>query len=199
MKKSLFIATLAAALAFGATSAHADVKVGYVDMNKIFSSYTKTKEAEAKINEARTAAKKELDDRMAGYKKNVDEINKLNQELEKPELSKEAKEKKLKERDEKFNQTRDLEREINEFRSLREKSLQEQAVRMREDLVKTIREQISEKVKREGYDLVLDKSGNSLNGVPIVLISKDSADFSDEIISALNSSAAKTAAPAKKK
>ena len=35
-----------------------------VDMNKVFTAYFKTKDAEDKINDARAAAKKELDDRL---------------------------------------------------------------------------------------------------------------------------------------
>ena len=93
MKKSLTIAALIGALALGAAApAQADIKVGFVDMNKVFSSYYKTKEAEGKIKEVGSAAKKELDDRVEVYKKSREEILKLNEELAKPELSKEAKE-----------------------------------------------------------------------------------------------------------
>jgi hypothetical protein len=38
-------------------------------------------------------------------------------------------------------------------------------------------------------DLVFDKSGLSTNYVPLVLYSKDSADFTTEIITALNKKA----------
>ena len=54
---------------------------GAVDMNRVFSAYYKTKDAESKINDARGGAKKELDERMTTYKANLDSINKLNQEL----------------------------------------------------------------------------------------------------------------------
>lgn len=187
MKKSLTVAALIGALALGAAApAQADIKVGFVDMNKVFSSYYKTKDAEGKIREVGSAAKKELDDRVEVYKKSREEILKLNEELAKPELSKEAKEKKQKDRDEKISQFNDLEREINEFRTTREKQIQEQMLRMRETIVKDITALIQDKVKKENYDLVLDKSGNSSNNVPLVLFSKDTNDFSDEIITTLN-------------
>lgn len=187
MKKTLTITSLIAAIGMTlAAPAQADVKIGLVDMNKIFSSYYKTKDAEGKINNARAAAKTELDERMESYKANIDAINKLNDELSKPELSQEAKAKKGKERDEKINSTKELEREITEFRASREKDLQAQALRMRDGIVKEITALIQERVKKDQYDLVLDKSGNSINGVPVVLFSKDSSDFSDEIIDTLN-------------
>lgn len=193
MKKTLTLASLIAAFALAASPvAHADMKIGLVDMNKVFSEYYKTKDAENRINEARAAAKKELDDRMDAYKKNLDAINKLNEDLNKPELSKEAKDKKSKERDDKISETKNLEREIQEFKTSREKQLQEQAVRMRNGIVEEITKLIQEHVKSDQYDLVLDKSGNSLNGVPIILYSKDTNDFSADIISELNKNRPKT-------
>jgi outer membrane protein len=195
MKKSLaLISTLA--LAASVTPARAEVKVGTVDMNRIFSSYYKTKDAESRINDARAAAKKELDDRMETYKKNLDSINKLNDEMGKVELSKEVKTEKEKSRDEKIAETKNLEREINEFRTTREKQLQEQAVRMRNGIVEEITKLVQEKVKAENFDVVLDKSGSSLNGVPILLFSRDTMEFSDDIIAQLNKNKAKdTAVP----
>ena len=190
MKKILTLASLIAAFGIAAGSAaYADMKVGYVDMNRVFASYAKTKDAESRIIDARAAAKKELDERLETYKKNIDEINKLNEDLNKPELSKEAKEKKGKDRDEKIAEVKNLEREITEFRQTREKQLQEQAVRMRNGIVDEITKLIQEKVKSEAYDLVLDKSGSSLNGIPLVLSSKDTNDFSDDIIALLNKNA----------
>lgn len=196
MKKLLTPLLAAALFAAASHSAHAQTKIGTVDMNKIFSSYYKTKDAETRINEARSTAKRELDDRMDTYKKNVDGINKLNQDIENPALSKEAKETKSKERDDKIAETKNLEREIGEFRQSREKQLQEQAVRMRNGIVDEITKLVQDKVKAENFDLVLDRSGQSLNGVPILLFARENMDFSDELITQLNKNKPKDAAPA---
>jgi outer membrane protein len=187
MKKSLSLPFVLAVTLFAfAFSASAQVKIATVDMDKIFKSYYKTKDAEARINEARAAAKKELDDKMEIYKANLDEINKLNDQIQQPELSKEKKEEKAKARDGKISDTKNLEREITEFRTTREKQLQEQAVRMRNGIVDEINKLIQDKVKAESYDYVFDKSGTSLNGVPVVIFARDTFDFSDDIITALN-------------
>lgn len=196
MKKSILPAFVAVALLAGAVSAQAQSKIGTVDMNKIFSSYYKTKDAESRINEARASAKKELDDRMETYKGNLDTINKLNDEINKPELSKAKKDESSKKRDDMIAETKNLEREIGEFRTTREKQLQEQAVRMRNGIVDEITKLVQEEVKSNSYDLVLDKSGSSLNGVPIVLYARDSDDFSDKIITQLNKSKPKDGAAA---
>jgi len=186
MKKFLLL-TVAAALALPAASyAQGTLKVGTVDMNRAFKEYNKTKDSEKKINEAKDAAKKEYDDRAENYKKALDEINKLNQQLDSPALSADKKTSMAKDRDDKIANIKNMEREINEFRQTRERQLQEQAMRMRENIVKEITDVIMERVKTSNYDLVLDKSGPSMNGVNIVLHSKDSFDFTTDIITALN-------------
>ena len=101
-----------------------------------------------------------------------------------PALSADGKDAKSKERDDLIQETKNLEREINEFRETREKQLQEQAVRMRNGIVDEITKLVLEKVKDENYDLVMDRSGLSLNGVPILIFAKDGLDFSDDIVTA---------------
>jgi outer membrane protein len=155
-------------------------------MNKAFKEYNKTKDAEAKINDAKNQAKKEYDDRADAYKKALDDINNLNKQLDAPALAPEAKTQKAKERDDKIANIKNMEREINEFRQTRERQLQEQAMRMREGIVKEITDVVNEKVKTNGYDFVFDKSGPSLNGVPLLLYSKDNVDFTSDVIATLN-------------
>ncbi len=185
MKKFLLLA-LIAGLAFPVAGFAQGVKVGTVDMNRAFKEYSKTKDAEKKINEARDAAKKEYDDRAEAYKKALDEINKLNQQLDAPALSADAKTAKAKERDEKIANIKNMEREINEFRQTRERQLQEQMKRMMEGLVKEITDIVMERVKTNNVDFVFDKSGMSVSGVPVLVYSKDSADFTNDVIIALN-------------
>ena len=185
MKKVFFVALLSALALPGGAFAQG-MKIATVDMNRAFKEYNKTKDAETKINEAKNAAKKEYDDRADSYKKALDEINKLNQQLEAPALSADAKTQKAKERDEKIASIKSMEREINEFRQTREKQLQEQAVRMRDGIVKEITDVVMEKVKSDNMDLVFDKSGQSLNGVPTLIFSRDNMDFTNDLIATLN-------------
>jgi len=198
MKRLLLIA-LAGALAFpAAIYAQGTLKIGTIDMQRAFKEYTKTKDAEAKINEAKTAAKKEYDDRADSYKKALDEINNLNKQLDAPALSADAKTQKAKERDDKISNIKNMEREITEFRQTRERQLQEQALRMREGIVKEITDVVMDKVKNSNMDLVFDKSGMSLNGVPFLMYSRDSTDFTSDVIAILNKPGRATAIPTEK-
>src|SRR6185295_15004749 len=198
MKKILTIA-LGTILALPVAGfAQGSLKVGTVDMNRAFKEYNKTKDAEAKINEAKNAAKKEYDDRADAYKKALDEINNLNKQLDSSALSADAKTKLAKDRDDKIANIKNMEREINEFRQTRERQLQEQALRMREGIVKEITDVVMERVKSNSLDFVFDKSGMSLNGVPLLMYAKDNVDFTTDVITVLNKPGRVTAPIAEK-
>jgi outer membrane protein len=186
MKKSLLILSVLALAAPIGAFAQGTGKIGTVDMQRAFKDYNKTKDAEAKINEAKNAAKKEYDDRAEAYKKALDEINNLNKQLESPALSADKKTGMAKERDDKIANIKSMEREISDFRQTRERQLQEQLMRMREGIVKEITDVVMEKVKAKSLDFVLDKSGISINGVPVVMYAPENVDFTNEIIEALN-------------
>src|SRR5881409_3888956 len=196
--KKLFSTVLAITLAGPiAGFAQGTLKIGTVDMQRAFKEYGKTKDAETKINDAKNSAKKEYDDRAEAYKKALDEINNLNKQLDAPALSAEAKSQKAKERDDKIANIKNMEREINDFRQTRERQLQEQAMRMREGIAKEITDVVMEKVKANNMDLVFDKSGVSLNGVPVLMYSHDNIDFTNDVITVLNKPGRATASTAK--
>lgn len=174
----------------GACALHADVKIGTVDMNKVFSDYTKTKDAQAKYADAEKTANADLNARVEGLKKSMEEINQLNAEIAKPELTAEAKASKTKECEAKVASARSLDREIAEFRTAKQKALQDQFLKMRKDIVDDIMNAVSGLVKSKELDIVFDKSGLSAGAVPVVLYSREELDFSQDVIAELNKSAA---------
>jgi outer membrane protein len=189
MKKSALVTVfgLLALSASFASSAQAQMRIGTIDMQKVFTAYYKTHDAEDKLKEAQKAYKDELDQRMEDYKKNLDVINKLNEEMNKPELSGAAKDQKAQERDAKISETKGLEKEISDFRQEREKQIQDQLKRMRDGIVDEIMKVVDDQVKAQNYDIVFDRSGFSANNiVPILLYAKESYDFSDSVITKLN-------------
>src|ERR1700747_292015 len=191
MKKSSLLTIISfLALTLGlASQTQAQMKVGTIDMQKVFTAYYKTHDAEDKLKEAQRAYKDELDQRMDAYKKNLDVINKLNEELNKPELSGASKDQKAQERDSKISETKGLEKEISDFRTTREKQIQDQLKRMRDEIVEEIMRVVNEQVKAQNYDVVFDRSGFSANNiVPVLLYSKENYDFSESVITKLNSS-----------
>ena len=183
MKKHLIVPLLSLVLSFAfAGTAFAELKIGSVDMKKIFESYWRTKEAETTMSETRSKLKRDLDERNDKRKELQDAIEKLNDEIKKPELSKEKAQTKMKEREDKIAEWQNMMRELQAYQMEKEKQLADQTLRIRNGIVDEIRKVVDDKVKSVGYDLVFDTSGNSINNVPVILYAKESYDFTKEIV-----------------
>jgi outer membrane protein len=132
-------------------------------------------------------------------KKTLNEIKKLDEDLQNPALSNEEKARKSKVRSDKAMELQNMDREIREFEASREKQLQEQSTRMRAGIVDDIDKVVTDRVKAESYSLVFDTSRPSLNGVPVDIFSLENNDFKKEVISILNKNRGRdesTSAPA---
>jgi Skp family chaperone for outer membrane proteins len=188
MKLNRIVSLLALVLGISAApvTAQAQLKVGTIDMKQVFDSYYKTKDAEAKINESRAQAQKELAERLDTFNKAQEQARKLNDEAGKAELSEKAKAEKVKSLNEKLQELGVMQREVQEFQQTRERQLSEQSVRSRNSLVEEINKVVSDAVKAGGFDLVFDKSGQSLNAVNLLVHSKESFDFTADVVSKLN-------------
>ena len=179
----------------GAGFANAQVKFGTVDMNRVFSEYYKTKDAQDKYSAAEKTANDDLNGRVETLKASMKDISQLNTDIQKPDLAKDDAEAKKKDLQTKVAAARALDKEIADYRTSKQKGLQDQFLRMRKDIVDDIMKTVNDLVKAKGYDIVFDKSGLSAGAVPVILYSRDDLDFSQDVISTLNKNApAKTAA-----
>jgi len=179
--KNFVIAILA--LAF-VPIAQAQLKIGVLDMERIFASYHKTGETEAKLKAARTAA---LDATVEKLKSEKKEFDALDIKAKEPHLNEESKRTAELERDNKAADIRDLERQVDVFRSSQEKALQPAFLPSRKDLLDDIMKIVKAKCEADSYDIVFDKSALGKEQVPIVLYSSHDTivDFTKEVIEAL--------------
>jgi outer membrane protein len=77
----------------------------------------------------------------------------------------------------------------NQLQSLtmtRRKEFGEQNLRIREDILDDIKKEIEARSKKDSFNLVFDKSGNTQNGLPSLLYSSDSYDITNDILKNLN-------------
>ena len=72
----------------------------------------------------------------------------------------------------------------------RRKQIEEQGQRMRKRIVDEIKETIGSYATSQGLDGILDSSGQSLNGVDLVLFADSRVDITESIIELLNKSQA---------
>jgi outer membrane protein len=199
---AIVIATVTLGLALAASAQVPAGRIVTVDLNKVFSDYYKTPIASAKLKETADSFNKEHEEMLANYKKQIDELNKLRDEQDKPEYTSEVREQKRKAVADKLADTQKTQRDIDDYRASHRKILEEQTQRMRQTILKEIDDVITTVARNDGYQLVLDKSGNTLNGVPAIVFSQDSLDITDDITKLLNKNQPKTVEtpkPAEKK
>lgn len=163
-----------------------DIKIGVVDMKRIFAEYEKTKEAEREINDQKALASNDLEEMTAKYKELLENFQSLREQVSDAALSEQLRAQKHAESMEAGEEAKSLERRIQEYRTRREGQLKESVARMRENILDEILDLVDEMSKTHNYALVFDKSGVSLTGVRFLLHSRDAVDFSQEIIDRLN-------------
>lgn len=188
MKNTIKRLTLACSVALASTAA-ADVKIGTVNMKSIFDNYYKTKEADAKLNEVRNSYQKELDEKTEKIKALEADITKDREELKKTELSDAKKAPIAKAQEKKLQEWQGAMMAKQKFQQEQGKQIEGQIMRIRTILVGDITKVVNDKVKSDGFDLVLDTSGFSANNaLPVVFFARESYDFTKVVIEQLNAS-----------
>jgi Skp family chaperone for outer membrane proteins len=163
-----------------------DPSFAFIDLSKIFAEHPKRKDAEAKINEKRNAAKVEYDARASDYRKALDEYNALDRKISAAPKTEQAQ--LASERDDKLATIKDMERSIKEFAATRQKEMDGDAAKMRTEIVAEITA-IVQRLGAPNINLLLDSSAQSAFGNPVVLHFPSEADMSDRVSSALEKKA----------
>ncbi len=177
MKKFTGVGLLAVAgllLVKGAAGA-ADVKIGVVDVNKIFAGYAKVAENQKEFDKFREERQANVQQKAEAADKEIkalqDKLNNQGKVLKKEESDK---------------ITAEIEKKKQDVLSLQRDVYQELQAKNRELVearVKEIEEAIAKLAKEKGYTFVINKEA--------VLYSPDGTDLSDQVIAALNKPAAK--------
>jgi outer membrane protein len=187
MKKIAVLPLLVLGLLFGGIQpASAEVNVGTVDMKKIFEGFWRTKEAETKMNEIRAGIKRELDERSEKRKALEAEIMKLNEELKKTEIADAKKATIARDREKKIAEWQEVSKELQAFTQEQDKSLSDKTLRIRNGIVEEIKKVVDGHALSQGFDLVFDVSGNSINNVPVVIYANQKYDFTKVVLDKLN-------------
>ncbi|HRZ86871.1 MAG TPA: OmpH family outer membrane protein [bacterium] len=169
MKRGLIAGVVALMFVCGiaAKSHAAEMKLGYIDMEKVFNEYEKTKTANAKLQDEQKKKRSDAE-------KMVTDINKLKEESEL--LSDDAKKGKEAMIKEKIKELRDYEKDtVNEIR--------DKLLSLRKEILDEITKIVDEKGKKEGYTYIF---------ISDVMIFKDKAgDITEDVLKTLNAKSKK--------
>lgn len=179
----------AATLLVASASAHAQVKMGIVDLRKVFDGYYKTREADTKIKGEAAELEKTAKGMLEDYRKFNEEYKGLVEAAGDSAISADEKQKRRKAAEDKLLEIRNLEQQVQQYQRGAEEKLVQQRKRMRDQILREIRETIVAKSKAAGFTFVMDVAADSVNQTPIVLYTNGENDLTEELLRQLNANA----------
>ena len=187
-KKACFGAMIISGLLSGSVLAFEE-SIVTVDMDKLFNKYYKTELADAQIKEQADEFSEERRVLVEQYDLAQEAFQKAREDAQNMALSEDVRNAKRDEAEEMLLGIREQEGKIRRMEQQRRKQLEEQQRRMRKRIVDEISQTIQDYAKEQNYMVVFDASGQSLNGVAVMVYSSGRLDITDEILAILNKGA----------
>lgn len=189
MRVAPYFVLVVGLLASGPARAPAQVKIGTINLHKVFDEYYKTRTADAELKERAAELDKERKAMVEAYQKLKDEYDKALTSAAELALSADERDRRKKAAEEKLLALRTKEQAITQFDREARTSLEEQQRRMREKILEEIRAMINTKAKAGNFTLVLDTSTVSSVVPPVVLYTSGENDLTSLVLEALNAAA----------
>jgi outer membrane protein len=186
LTRILVIGVAAACMVF---TAQAQPKIAVVNLKTVFDGYWKTKQSDTTVKERQGEFEKERKKMVDDYQKANEEYRKLAESASDPAVAADEREKRKKTADSKLLEIKEIEQNVGQFDRQFRSQITDQIKRMRENIMREIRELVNTKGKSAGYALVLDTAAESVNQTPIVLFTAGLPDLTDEILTELNAKA----------
>jgi outer membrane protein len=172
----------------------AELKIATVDLDKVFTAHPKTQAAEADLKKAEDGIQEDMEKMIAEGRVMEEEVAKLREAAKNPLLTEDARLKKRNEAEEKITDLQEFQLRVKRTQETKLKQLREQVMKSRQGIVDELMVAVSDFAKAEGYTMVFDKSGMTMNMIPLVSYSDPELDVTDQLIERLKGSV--PAAPA---
>ena len=177
-------------MVFGAAAAGAaELKIATVDLDKVFTAHPKTQAAEADLKKAEEGIQDEMEQMVAEGRALQEEAAKLAEAARSPILTEEARLKKRNEAEEKRTELEEFQLRARRTQENKLKQLREQVMKSRQGIVDELMAALAQFAQASEYDLVLDRSGMTMNAIPLVAYSKPELDVTDKLIAYLQAKA----------
>ncbi|MBM3883468.1 MAG: OmpH family outer membrane protein [Verrucomicrobia bacterium] len=170
-------------------AAQAQPKIATINLKSVFDGYWKTKQADVTIKDRQGDYEKERTKMVDDYQRANEEYRKLSDSASDQAVSADERDKRKKAAESKLLEIKEIEQSISQFERQFRTSITDQIKRMRDNILREIRELINTKARTGTYSLVLDTAAESFNQTPIILFNSGIPDLTDEILAQLNSTA----------
>ena len=189
MKQMHVLKMMAAVALLGGATAQAQLgepKMVFVDLDKVFTGYYDTQQSDKQLKELADGFKADRKLLVDDYEKLQDEFKAARDEAQNTALSDDARSMKRSEAEEKLVAVREQESKVRRFDETHQKQLDDQSRRMRKRIVEDITREVETYARSQGYTAVVDASGETLNGVPVVIYHDSRTDITEPVIAILN-------------
>jgi len=149
-------------------AAAAEVKIGLIDLKKVFDDYYKTKLADASIKDEAAGLDKDRKTLTDDYQKAIEDYKKAVEEANNQAVSADEREKRKKEAEGRLIKVNEIEQGVKQFDRTARGNLEEKQRLAREKILAEIRTVVNEKAKSAGYTLVLDSAAEGMSRTPVV-------------------------------
>ena len=188
MKK--LIQTLSALGAFGAASLMARAqpapKVAVVDMTRVYTSHYETVAFIAKLKTDQVKAQAEIDQVKKEGQALVDQYKELDEQAKNPAASADAKAKAQADAQKKYQEIQTKGDEINNLAKTAQQEFQARIQNFTGKMVEQISRVATEIAKRDGANLLINKSPESAQGLPALVYADPGFDITDAVIAEIN-------------
>ena len=174
----------------------AELKIATVDLDKVFTAHPKTQAAEAELKKSEDGVQEEMDQIVAEGRALQEEVAKLREAAKNPLLTEEARLQKRDAAEDKLTELQEFELRARRTQETKIKQMREKVLKSRQAIVDELMAAVNHFAEAGGYDLVLDKSGMTMNAVPMVAYSNPALDVTDKLIEYLKATASAPAAAA---
>lgn len=180
--------SLAVALTL-ASVAHAQTKIALVNLQTVFDGYWRTKQADIQIKDRKADFDKARKGLIDDYQKANEDYRKLVEAANDQAVSAEERDKRKKTAESKLLEIREIEQSVNQFDKQALQTLGDQQKRMRDTILREIRDLVNKKAVNGNYGLVLDSAAMTVNQTPVILFTTGLPDLTEEVLTQLNATA----------
>lgn len=167
----------------------AQVRVAVVDMKKVFDGYFKTHQAEGQIKDRGAEYDRVYKGMVEEYQKANTDYRKLVDESNDQAISAEERAKRKAEAEKKLADLQEIEKGAKQYQNSARTTIGEMEKRMRENIVKEIRDLVTAKGKSGGYQLIMDSAAQTVYQTPFLLYTDGQNDLTDQLVKELNATA----------
>lgn len=187
MKRHLIAAFVGLFLFQGVAQAQQRLKIATVSMERLFNEFKETADVQKEINIERARIQKENNVQLAAIREIDDQLQKIREENEaNPEMGQKKTSEMYKKSEELSQDGIHRERTRTEYLERRNGSLNEKMKNQMRAILVKIQRAVSDRAKSGNYDYIFDSSGNSNQGIPFVLHSRDTTDLTESLLKELN-------------